>query len=189
MRYLAVDRLIDHWDGIVGWYCPDGVTCFNHNDYWYEQADADRMWLLPWDMVNSLQAPNPIRDTYGMPDWNGSTSCALVTVFLSIPGRPPACDDLIRRLGTVLWDDYQAATTSLLGGAAAPGVIEAKLDRWAAQIAEATIEDPSGPGVEAWQRAFNELRADLPGSAPASHPERLYSGLVVGQSADASLVR
>ncbi len=161
MRYLAVDRFIDHWDGIVGWYCPG--ACFNHNYFWYEQADADRMWLLPWDMDNSLQAPNPIRDTYGMPDWNGSSSCAIVTVFLGIPGRAPACDDLIRRLATVMWDDYQAATADMLAGAAAPGVLEARIDVLAAQLADAVAEDPSGPGVAAWQSAVADLRADLAG--------------------------
>lgn len=163
MNYLAVDRFIDHWDGIVGWYCPDTVNCFNHNYFWYEQADTDRMWLLPWDMDNSLQSPNPIRDTYGMPDWNGSASCALVTVFLSIPGRPPACDDLIRRLATVMWDDYQAATAELLAGAAAPGLLEARIDALRDQLADAVAEDPNGPGTAAWQAAVTELRADLAG--------------------------
>jgi spore coat protein CotH len=44
MNYLAVDRVIDNWDGIVAWYCvPEAFAsvmgrsgCFNHNYYWYE---------------------------------------------------------------------------------------------------------------------------------------------------------
>lgn len=50
VSYLAVDRLMDNWDGIVGWYCNEEVGCYNHNYFWYEQTDTDRMWLIPWDM-------------------------------------------------------------------------------------------------------------------------------------------
>ncbi len=162
MNYLAVDRFIDHWDGIVGWYCDGAGNCVNHNFFWYEQADADRLWLLPWDMDNTFQVPSPIRESYGMPDWNGSSSCASIPVFFGIPGRAPACDPLIRRLGTLTWPEYQAATAALLAGAAAPGVLEARLDELAAQLAPHVAEDPAGPGTAAWQAALDELRTELP---------------------------
>jgi spore coat protein CotH len=65
VSYLAVDRLVDHWDGIVGWYCPGGTTCNNHNYYWYEETGRDRLWLVPWDVDLTLQSPSPIRTNYG----------------------------------------------------------------------------------------------------------------------------
>lgn len=161
-RYLAADRLIDHWDGIVGWYCVGGLPCFNHNYYWYEQTDADRVWLIPWDMDNTAQVPSPIRSYFGMPDWNASaTDCAPRPIFAGIDGLPPACDPVIHRLATALWDDYAAETRSLLAGAFAPGTPEAKLDAWAAQIEANVAEDPNGPGLAAWSAAKDELRREL----------------------------
>jgi spore coat protein H len=164
IRYLAVDRFIDNWDGIVGWYCPDGPdACHNHNYFWYEQSDADRVWLLPWDMDNTFQSPNPIRENYGMPDWNeDGGACGIIPVFYGIPGRAPSCDPFIDRMATILWDDYRAATAELLAGDAAPGLLEAKIDAMEKQLAPLVAEDPNGPGAFAWQSAVADLRADLP---------------------------
>ncbi len=58
--YLAVDRFIDHWDGIVAWYCveigrTDGQVrpgpCFNHNYFWCQDAQSDRLSLLIEDAI------------------------------------------------------------------------------------------------------------------------------------------
>ncbi|KAB2896382.1 MAG: hypothetical protein F9K40_14570 [Kofleriaceae bacterium] len=164
VSYLAVDRLIDHWDGIVAWYCPGGgAQCFNHNYYWYEQANADRVWLLPWDLDNTMMVPSPIRDGYGMPDWNASpTDCALRQVFLGLYGRPPACDKLIGLMAQVLWSDYQARTSEILAGPAAAAALEAEIVAMEALLAPEVATDMYGPGTAAWQQAVADLRADLP---------------------------
>lgn len=162
MRYLAVDRAIDNWDGIVAWYCLGG-SCFNHNYYWYEETGADRVWLVPWDMDNTFQVPNPIRTNFGMPDWNETpSSCTPIPLFLGIGGRPPACDPLLRRLATVTWDRYVAATREFFDGPFRLDALAARLDRWQAQIAPAVAEDPNGPGTGTWQAQLQKLRSDLP---------------------------
>jgi hypothetical protein len=163
VSYLAVDRLIDHWDGIVGWYCPDGAgTCFNHNYYWYEEVGRDRVWLIPWDLDLTMQVPSPIRSQYGMPDWNASTSdCALRRIFLGLYGRPPACDQLIGLMAQVLWPDYQARTAELLAGPASPAALDAEIAAMEALLAPEVASDPFGPGMNAWRAAVADLRADL----------------------------
>ncbi len=164
VSYLAVDRLIDHWDGIVAWYCPPGgASCFNHNYFWYEESGRDRVWLLPWDLDNAMMAPSPIRTNYAMPDWNASpTDCAVRPVFLGYYGRPPACDKLIGLMAQVLWPDYQARTTELLAGPAAPGVMEADIAAMEALLGPEVATDRLGPSMAAWQQAVADLRADLP---------------------------
>ena len=164
VSYLAVDRLIDHWDGFVGWYCnPSGTSCGNHNYYWYEETGRDRVWLLPWDLDNTMMVPSPIRDGYGMPDWSASPSdCALRPIFLGFYGRPPACDRFTALAYQVLGDAYRARTTALLAGPAAPGVQEAQIDALEALLAPEVAADPYGPGVERWRQAVADLRADLP---------------------------
>ena len=162
-RYLAVDRTIESWDGIVAWYCPSG-GCFNHNYYWYESASERRMWLIPWDLDNSFASPNFIESQYGMPNWNDvSFDCTQrVQVFWGLRARPAACDEvLIRRFATVIWDRYVLAVENFLDGPFQVSALEAKVDTWAAQIAPAVEEDPNGPGMEAWQAAVEQLRGDF----------------------------
>ncbi|CAN5890572.1 hypothetical protein BH11MYX3_BH11MYX3_37800 [soil metagenome] len=163
VSYLAVDRLIDNWDGIVGWYCSAQGACVNHNYYWYEETSRDRVWLLPWDLDNTMMVPSPIRTSYGIPDWNASTSdCALRPVFLGYYGRPPACDHMIGLMAQVLWPDYQARTTELLAGPASAATLDAEIARIEALIAPEVMTDASGPGMAAWSQAVTDLRADLP---------------------------
>lgn len=162
VSFLAVDRLIDSWDGFVGWYCNQAGQCANHNYYWYQETGHDRLWLIPWDLDNVMHVPSPIRTNYGMPDWNASpTDCALRPVFLGFYGRPPACDRLTALMATALWADYQARTAELLAGIAGPGVIEAQIDAMRTQLAPEVATDTHGPGMAAWTSAVTDLRADV----------------------------
>jgi spore coat protein CotH len=164
ISFLAVDRLVDNWDGFVGWYCATatGGTCRNHNYYWYEEVGRDRLWLVPWDVDNTMQVPSPIRTSYGMPDWNASLSdCARRAIFLGYFGRPPACDHLTALMAQLLWADYQARTAELLAGPAGPGVLEAQIDAMAAQLAPEVATDRFGPSMSDWQAAVARLRRDV----------------------------
>ena len=165
VSYLAVDRLIDSWDGIVAWYCPsnDPAGCSNHNFYWYEESGRDKVWLVPWDLDLTMQVPNPIRTQYAMPDWNASpTDCAPRRVFLGFWGRPPACDHLIGLMAQVLWPDYQARTAALLAGPASAATLEAEIAAMETLLGPEVATDGFGPGVAAWRQAVADLRADLP---------------------------
>jgi len=164
VSFLAVDRLIDNWDGIVAWYCPpQGGPCNNHNYFWYEEPGRDRVWLLPWDLDNTMMVPSPIRTNYGMPDWDASpTDCALRSIFLGYTGRPPACDKLIGLMAQVLWPDYQARTAELLAGPASTEALAAEVAAMEALLAPEVMTDTHGPGLAAWQQAVADLRADLP---------------------------
>lgn len=169
MRHQAVARLIDHWDGIVGWYCVGG-TCFNHNYYWYESTAADQVWLIPWDLDHTFEEPSPIRTNFGMPDWDDTDAdCAPIPVFLGIEGRAPACDTaLLRPMVTVLWDRYVAESRALLAGPFAPSAIDARIAELETLIAGAVAEDPDlDPG--AWAAAVEALRAAV--DAKRTHVE------------------
>ncbi len=163
VSYLAVDRLIDSWDGIVGWYCNQQGACINHNYFWYEQVGSDRMWLIPWDLDNTMMVPSPIRTAYNMPDWNASPSdCTLRMVFLGFYGRPPACDRIIGLMAQVLWADYQARTTELLAGPASAAALEAEIVQMEALLMPEVMTDTKGPGITAWRQGVADLRADIP---------------------------
>lgn len=161
MRFLAVDRLIDNWDGIVGWYCQ-GATCFNHNFYWYESTTEDRLWLIPWDMDNTFDEPSPIRTYYSMPDWDESTSCAPIQVFWGINGRAPGCDPLIQRLARVTWDRYVAATQAVLADSFALDTLNARVDALAAHLESSIAEDPNlDISMQDWRDAVLQLKSSM----------------------------
>ena len=160
MRYMAVARLVDHWDGIVAWYCVGG-TCFNHNYYFYESALEDRVWLIPWDLDNTFDEPSPVRTFYGMPDWDEvDASCQPIPVFLGITGLPPSCDNLLRGMATVLWPRYVAASREVLDGDFQISALHARIDTLEQRIADAVTEDPH-VAVSSWQSAVNDLRQSV----------------------------
>lgn len=170
MNYLAVDRLIDNWDGIVAWYCiPEAFAevmgqsgCFNHNYYWYEETERDRVWLIPWDLDHTFEVPSPIKTAFGLPDWTDEPGdCAEVPVFLGIGGLPPSCDPLIGRLATLTWEPYVEATQALLDGPFQIDILHERIDAIAVHIAPAVAGDPNGPSVEAWQTAVDKLKTDV----------------------------
>lgn len=158
MRYMAVARLIDHWDGIVAWYCVD-TPCTNHNFYWYESTSEDRFWLIPWDLDNTFDEPSPIRTRYGMPDWDEvDAPCNPIPIFWGMGGLPPACDKLIRSMATVLWERYVAASRRLLDEHFRPEDMQARIDELQALLQDAVIEDPDLT-LPAWISAVDDLRA------------------------------
>jgi hypothetical protein len=165
-RYMAVDRLIENWDGVVAWYCEGGIFegCVNHNYYWYEQADSDRIWPVPWDLDNAFQYPSPIRTFYGMPDWDESppADCSPRAVFLGLQGVPPACDKLLGKTAELLWDDYAAASRDLLADQFTEAALMARIDQLEGIIEDAVAEDPDLEPA-AWASAVAELRNQVVG--------------------------
>ncbi|PRQ07091.1 CotH kinase family protein [Enhygromyxa salina] len=160
MRYIAVDRAIENWDGIVGLY---GLPAGNHNYYWYEEGLADRVWLIPWDLDHTFDYPNPIVTNYGAPAWNEvPQSCAGIPTFGGVSRYPAMCDDFIRRIVTQRHDEWTAAAQELLNTLYTQDELDSRVDFYANQIDAAVQEDPDLDYAQ-WQTAVDWLRADLLG--------------------------
>ncbi len=174
-RYIAVDRTLVNDDGIFHWWCSERGTgrnpgAFgNHNYYWYEEVDADRMWLIPWDLdlilgnqlvYEALNVTVPLEILY---DWDDTgQTCACVGNPLA-PQRPPGCDQLTRHWAT-LRDRYRAEVRRFLEGPFSDDQVTVRLDRWAAQIdgavreQEGTIHNGHHITHAAWTGALGALR-------------------------------
>jgi hypothetical protein len=159
MRQMAVDRAIEHWDGIVAWYCGGG-GCNNHNYYWYESTEADRVWLVPWDLDRAMVWPPEVRTLYGMPDWDEPAPCSSIPVLGITRGRPPHCDEFIGSMARTMWPRYAAETEVLLAGPFSEASIHGRLDAIEEQIAAAVAEDP-WVDADDWTRRAGQLRLDL----------------------------
>jgi hypothetical protein len=127
--YFAVARLIDSWDDPVTWYCNGPTGCINHNYYWYESTNQDRVTLIAWDLDHTFEEPSPLRTSYGMPDWDDvDASCDWIMMYAGVPARAPACDPLLRRIVTQLWPEYQALSEQLIAGPFSADAIDARVD-------------------------------------------------------------
>ena len=158
-NYMAVARLIDHWDGIVAWYCVG--DCFNHNYYWYESVTEDKVWLVPWDLDHTFEEPSPVRTYFGMPDWDENTgSCDPIPIFLGITGRPPHCDPLINLMNIGAWDRYVSATQQVLASQFQIAALRSRIEEIAAVIRAAVLEDPYLDEVE-WNAGIDALESAL----------------------------
>lgn len=158
-RYMALARLLDHWDDVTAFYCGGG-NCGNHNFYWYESRVEDRMWLVPWDLDNTLD-DNPLR-TFGYPDWDDAgVSCELIDRGDGNFMRAPSCDPILGRLATAGRDAYVEHTEALLAGEFAPGPLDARIAEIAAVIEAEVATDPNGPSTEAWRAAVEEVRTRI----------------------------
>jgi spore coat protein CotH len=164
MRYLAVDRAINHWDGPTAFRCqpaenvrplPPEVfaaqtpplgweVCQNKNYFWYQEPDRDRMWLMAWDLDTSLSSFSQF------PDWN--TEPAVCEVQQQ--GRPPRCDRLINWFATVLRPHYVRAGQELLADLFQPDRLRAVAQPWYEQIAPL-----AGPGL--FEAGAASLSAEL----------------------------
>lgn len=154
--YLAADRLVDNWDGIVAWYCtPD---CSNHNFFLYEHPNSDRFTLIPWDVEHSWRGFSPIRDYFDMPDWDElERGCDPVTVFWDIEGRPPYCDSILHALVTEGWERYIEASRLLITETAPLEGFIWQIQELSKLIAPYVEEDPNGPGLAEWRQAVAAL--------------------------------
>ena len=160
MRYMAIARLLDHWDDVTTWYCGPAGNCRNHNYYWYESAVADRLWLIPWDLDLTL-GNNPHR-ARGYPEWDDlAASCEPMARSGGRSVLAPTCDPVLHAMAASARDRYVAASEELLAGPFAEGALEARIEALEALLADAIAADPLGPGEAAWRAGVAELRSRL----------------------------
>ena len=184
MAYFAVDRAIKHDDGVQHFYCYGGSAelCRNHNFFWYEEEEADRHWLIPWDMDNAAFG-NHFNFVAVPGDWRDENpSCvpeAGLIPFLP-PAISPACDPLIHALAGYP-DLYREKQQELLDGYFSQAVVESWVDEWAdlirAEVASAHAYEAVHVAPAQWEaqiadfklslsRAREALAGDIAGSQP-----------------------
>ena len=164
MRYVAVDRAQGNDDGAFHWYCGggSGSGCFNHNFYWYEEPDADRLWVIPWDLDGSFNLNNPVTTIWL--DWEDRTpGCGSHSRQGFNPLRVAACDKVFQAWAS-MQERYLDVLRTLLDGPFAQGVAEQKLDQWERQIyphlkEEAALHEDSP--IEDWNVARGQLRGAI----------------------------
>ncbi len=167
MATIAVDRTIHHDDGPFHFYCFR-TPCWNHNFFFYEETEANRLHLIPWDLDNAfdnIDGPGnpvtPLADEWGEtsndcePFPHGPFNLAQIS---------SACDALVAAWAS-FDEEFKAARTDLIEGPLAAENVNPLLDQWMDQIRPAVEEanrlhDDSISVVE-WEAQMAEFRNSL----------------------------
>jgi spore coat protein H len=173
LRYIAVDRALKNWDGIMAFYTPERP----HNFFWYHDDGPDsRFRLIPWDLDNTLWAFDPYMDPQQwvtappIPDFNERPlHCEPRPVWDELgPERltPPRCDRLLDALAQSQWPRLVELGRELLEGPMATSRLQAGVELWTPVLAPLVAEDPLLDPAD-WQRSVDELRAIIAETGPA----------------------
>jgi len=183
LRYIAVDRALRNWDGVMSFYAPRS----SHNFFWYHGAEPGSLFqLIPWDLDNTFWAFDPYTDPQQwvtaepIPDFNArplhcsprpiweTTSLERVT--------PPRCDPLLNLLAETHWERLVELGNELLDGPFAAARLLELADDYAAKLAPLVAADPL-LNTATWERARSELSQIITLAGP-SFAAFLAEGLI-----------
>jgi spore coat protein H len=183
LRYVAVDRALRNWDGIMAFYSPYTP----HNFYWYHDDGPEaRFHLIPWDMDATFWAFDPYMHpeqwvtALPVPDFNAHpVNCEPRTIW-ELDGlehvTPPRCDRLVDGLARNHWPRLTEIGQELLDGPLARAHLDALATSWEAHLQPLIAEDPTLDILE-WQRATAELHTIIAARGP-SYRAFLDEGLI-----------
>jgi spore coat protein H len=162
-RYMLADRYTGNFDGVLAFYCFEGLGgCINHNFYIYQSSDGARHWLIPWDLDLTFPVvPEPYKAAYGVPAWHEPSTCDWIAAppdsetFI----RPPACDPM---LGGFIGNNagpFAAALAAEGSDRLALSAIFDNIDELAALLGPALAADPlTHIKPEDWRSRVDKLK-------------------------------
>lgn len=188
LRYMAVDRAIQNWDGVTAMYCWDAeCSLFGpHNFYWYRDTGLEgRFHLVPWDLDNTFQGFDPYMHPLDpsmaerpVPDWNVKPAdCAPVRVWADSHVAPPGCDAFLNLLASTQWDRYRTLGRELVRGPLRAGVLRRKAAAWSGLMEPILREDPY-VDLETWRGARDELVGTILWNAAPAFDASLDEGYI-----------
>lgn len=160
LRYLAVDQIINNWDGATTFYCS-GLSCSPHNFYWYQDDRTGKLWLIPWDFDGTFASTS---FWTGLPEWNDTTAaCDPIPFSGDASIRPASCDPLWGALARHHQAGYRKAVVAVLDDVMDLSRLQGLIDGWAAQIEPHLENDPTrSQSMAQWRSEVLRLKETLP---------------------------
>jgi spore coat protein H len=191
LRYIAVDRALRNWDGIMAFYSPTSP----HNFFWYhDDSPEPRFHLIPWDLDNTLWAFDPYMGpeqwvtAAPIPNFNAQPlDCEPRAVWEPMSTTrvtPPRCDRLLDVLAESRWSRLVAIGHELSAGPLAPARLAELADAWAAVLEPLVAADPT-LDVSSWQEGVVAFRGLIARAAP-EFEAFLAEGLIDESAPDTS---
>lgn len=177
-RYMAVDRAIANFDGVVS--CYHFGPGIRHNFYWYREPTHKRFILVPWDLDLVFIYPEPNfwtdnapRAQGAIPNWNVvSQNLTPIQGFFDpggqavaagagYPVRPIDSDKFMRLLREATWPEFVTAANDVLERVLTQEAVDRRIDKWSAQI-EAAVAQDATLDAEEWRGTVGDLRRNIP---------------------------
>lgn len=167
MSLIAVDRTIRNDDGPFHWYCNFGF-CSNHNYYWYEEPNSERLHLIPWDLDNAFEniGENSSPITAIADDFGETRNDCKPFGFgpWNVVQRSAACDKLTAGWASFM-TEYHQKRSEFKSGPFSESQVNRLLDTWSNQIRSAVAEanglHDDAISVSEWETALNRLKEQL----------------------------
>ena len=167
VSFAVVDRGIRNDDGPFHWYCEPG-GCGNHNYYWYEEPNNQKINLIPWDLDNAfeniLSNANPV--TPIADDWGETQNDCQPFSYgaFGIYQWSAACDKLIG--GWASYEqEYKDLRTKFINGPFSANIVNDLIVAWSEQIRAATQEadeeHSDALSVQEWENNLYEFMDQL----------------------------
>jgi spore coat protein H len=173
-RYLAVDRGIMNFDGIMSNYAY-GIG-MRHNYCWYHDQESGLFKLIPWDLDKVLLYPEPNFWTNNepngnniIPNWNVINTTYTTYACTFDPGSSGGgymvkaidSDKFLRLLRNTAWKDFTAQSRIFLDSFFVENKINGRIGKWRDHIAAAVGEDPLIDSAE-WSTMVDSLSHTIP---------------------------
>ena len=162
VRYIAVDRAIQNWDGIMAWYGSSTSNAGNHNYFIYEEeSPGGKFWIIPWDLDNTFWRNDPFIEDADIPNWNETpSSCEPMLVWGNTPVIPPACDKFTSLLATTQWNSFVKKGEEFLATWFRPDILISRINSYAQIISDVLEIDPIIEKA-GWEKRVETLKRDV----------------------------
>jgi hypothetical protein len=174
VRYLAVDRGIGNFDGIVSAYFL-GNGHMRHNFFWYHNDETGLFELVPWDLDKALLFPEPNfwsnnqpSDNNPVPNWNVINSDYSPILCTFDPGslgsymvEPIDSDKFLRLLRSTTWNQFTTQSRHFLDSCFTSAKVDVRIEKWRRQIASSVGRDPTIDSAE-WSVMVDSLKHTIP---------------------------
>jgi hypothetical protein len=171
VRYMAVDRGITNFDGLVSAYGH-----MRHNYAWYHDQESGLFKLFPWDLDKTLLYPEPNfwtnnqpRGNTTVPNWNvvNSTYASIGCTFDPGSGggsygvEPIDKDKFLRLFRNATWNDFRKQGRVFLDSFFTEKKVNDRIGKWRTRISAAVGEDPTIDSTE-WSTMVDSLSHTIP---------------------------
>ena len=169
LKTILVDRRIANDDGFMHFYHEGGVNYENHNYYWYEDPNDDKLQLIPWDLDNSfenlisnLNPVTPIKDKW----YETTNNCnGFRYGSFNLLQKSAACDKIIGSFSDYR-KDYDSLDVIFQNQLFNMANINILLDSWYIQIKNAveeahSIHGDKEPSIQEWTDNINYLKYSI----------------------------
>ncbi len=169
LKTILVDRRIANDDGVLHFYHVGGQNYENHNYYWYEDPNQDKLQLIPWDLDNAFEnliqninPVTPIKDKW----YETSNNCnGFRYGSFNLLQKSAACDKIIGSFSSYR-NEFDSLDIIFQNQFYNMTNINSLLNKWTDQIKDGveqahSVHGDKEPSIQEWTEYVNYLKYSI----------------------------